>query len=257
MEHVAPDLSRTGVEVVPLYGRRQPTILQPLVNSPHFWRLRVPVLLAALSSACSGDTSFSPSNYDAYYRGTWQLTGIIDGWVDTGANVPRPPTAEEARTWHVFSSEGYVADTARALATVEWGGRSGTGYWYLLAADLRLEATLTGLTGETKRSIRIPSIMVYPTILHSYWLTATGTPAALRRAGPPLQLMRIQNCHLLRRQLVVRTFLALSCRCLSEGTSALRCPCVRLTDRASAAATPARAQSYVPLIEAPSAACAC
>ncbi|MFL5449621.1 MAG: hypothetical protein ACJ8A6_06415 [Gemmatimonadales bacterium] len=155
-----------------------------LVKSPRFWRLRVPVLLAALSTACSGDKTFSPSEYDAYYRGAWQLTGIIDSVVDTATNMPRPPTAEEARTWHVFSSKGYVGDTARALATVEWGGRSGTGYWYLLASDIRLEATLTGLTGETE----VYTDTLYYGISDDTSLVLVdghGYSELYRRAGPP------------------------------------------------------------------------
>jgi hypothetical protein len=157
--------------------------MPPLVNSHHPWWLRVAVLLVALSWACNGDTRFSPADYDAYYRGAWQLTGILDVWVDTGANVPRSPTAEEARTWHVFSSEGYVADTARALATVEWGGRSGSGYWYLWSDKVRLEATLTGPSGESE---------VYADTLYSSSSDTTlqlidnhGYAEFYRRAGPP------------------------------------------------------------------------
>jgi hypothetical protein len=158
--------------------------MSALVNSRQARWLRVAGLVATLSSACNGDTSLSPTQYDAYYQGAWQLTGILDSLVDTGSNVPRTPRTEEARTWHVFSSEGYVADTARALATVEWGGRSGTGYWYLWVDQVRLSAVLTRPSGDSE---------VYADTL--YYGASSDTTLELvrsrgytefyRRVGPP------------------------------------------------------------------------
>jgi hypothetical protein len=86
--------------------------------------------------------------YDTYYRGTWELTAIFDSATDD--NTPRTPTAQEARTWHVFSSEDYLADTVRAPVTVEWAGNSGSGYWYLCFETVRMEVTLTGPGGGTE-----------------------------------------------------------------------------------------------------------
>lgn len=158
--------------------------MPPLMNCQHSRWLRVAVLVAALSSACNGDTRFSPSDFDTYYRGAWQLTGILDVWADTGPNVPRPPTAEEARTWHVFSAETYVADTARALVTVEWGGRAGTGYWYLWADQVRLEATLSPETGDPEA---YADTLLYGSSSDTtlQLINNHGYSEFYRRAGPP------------------------------------------------------------------------
>ena len=61
-------------------------------------------LLATLLVACSGPQE---PDYDAYYRGAWELTSIVDTFDAT----PRSPSAQEARTWHVFSGKDYLADT--------------------------------------------------------------------------------------------------------------------------------------------------
>jgi hypothetical protein len=106
-------------------------------------------LLAAPLVACSAPQEPLTAIYDAYYRGAWELTSIIDNVIDDA--TPRNPTAQEARTWHVFSSEDYLADTVRAPVTVEWASRSGSGYWYLCCSTtVRVEATLTGPGGGTE-----------------------------------------------------------------------------------------------------------
>lgn len=106
-------------------------------------------LLAALLVACSAPEEPQTAIYDAYYRGTWELTSIIDNVMDDA--TPRNPTAQEARTWRVFSSEDYLADTVRAPVTVEWAGRPGSGYWYLCCSStVRIEVSLTGPGGGTE-----------------------------------------------------------------------------------------------------------
>jgi hypothetical protein len=106
-------------------------------------------LLAAVLLACNAPQEPQTSVYDAYYRGTWELISIIDNALDTV--IPRSPTAQEARTWHVFSSEEYLADTVRAPVTVEWAGSSGSGYWYFCCSTtVRMQATLTRPGGGTE-----------------------------------------------------------------------------------------------------------
>jgi hypothetical protein len=107
-------------------------------------------LLVTILVAC-GVQDPQTINYDAYYRGTWELTSISDTTVEDYA--PRTPTAEEARTWHVFSSEDAANfdDTVRAPVTVEWAGSSGSGYWYFCCSStVRVEVTLTRPGGGTE-----------------------------------------------------------------------------------------------------------
>lgn len=127
----------------------------PFVQFRRARRLCAVVLCVAFLPACGSDStcatcSASPADYDVFYRGSWQLTGVIDQWVDTIDNVPRPPTAQEARTWHVFPSEDYLGDSVSAPVTVEWADRTGAGNWYLWEGDVRVQATLTGPSGESE-----------------------------------------------------------------------------------------------------------
>ena len=105
--------------------------------------------LVAFLVACSAPHEPEAAVYDAYYRGTWELTSITDNReVDF---TPRSSTAQEARTWHVFPSKPYLADTVRAPVTVEWAGRSGSGYWYFCCSStVRIEVTLNGPGGGTE-----------------------------------------------------------------------------------------------------------
>jgi hypothetical protein len=98
--------------------------------------------------ACHDNNTAGPDVYDAYFEGDWQLTGIIDKWVDSLENVPRPPSATELRTWHVQGSVAYHGDTLRAPVNVEWGYRHGAGDWFLVNGSVRISTTLLGADGQ-------------------------------------------------------------------------------------------------------------
>jgi hypothetical protein len=108
-------------------------------------------LLATLLGACSDPQDARIVSFDVHYGGAWELTGIHDSAMDTNVYTLRSPTAEEARTWHVFGTEDYLADTLRAPVTVDWAGRSGSGYWYFGPySTVQIRVTLTGPGGGTE-----------------------------------------------------------------------------------------------------------
>jgi hypothetical protein len=149
------------------------------------------VLLALFASAC-GDSGTecacsSPDTYDAYFSGTWVLTEIIDG-LDATA---RAPTAEEARTWHIFPSEVWSGDSVRAPATVEWAGRQGTGYWYILNDGVRVEVSLSRENGGSDIYVADSLVAVRGESATDTTLTLTDFSDPQRRSenylrvGPP------------------------------------------------------------------------
>lgn len=146
-------------------------------------------LFAIFASACSAgqDPSCacnSPAAYDKDFSATWELFRVQD----PGQDTVRPPTFDEARTWHVFPSEEYAGDTVRARVTVEWGGRSGTGYWYHARGSVVQTASLSTPTGfeEYERVFVTPQFayLADTTILGLVDET-NGYIEGYRKVGPP------------------------------------------------------------------------
>lgn len=111
------------------------------------------MVIGLLACAYSDDSSSppppTPDDFDQYYVGAWELTSVNDSF----EGPDRPATADEARTWHVFPSEAYDAGSYRSPVTVDWGGRSGSGYWYF---DLlvRVEVSLPTQAGGSESYVR-------------------------------------------------------------------------------------------------------
>ena len=102
-----------------------------------------PLFAVLLACACKTDDPPLTEGYDLYYHGAWELSWIMDS-IDA---PQRPPTAQEARTWHVFPSEEYQQGRVRAAVTVNWGERTGGGYWYMDFGSVRVDVSLTAPNG--------------------------------------------------------------------------------------------------------------
>jgi hypothetical protein len=111
-----------------------------------------PLLAILLICACDiKNPPFTNEDADLYYHGAWELTSIAETVEPEGMETTeRPPTADEARTWHVFPSEEYEEDSLRSSVTVEWGGRTGSGYWYFEGSGVRVDVSLSTQNGGSE-----------------------------------------------------------------------------------------------------------
>lgn len=115
-------------------------------------------LVITLGIACISEPSAPAKTFANWYTGAWELVTIRDSVVMDGPLLDRPPTADEARTWHVFDGEMLGEDSAQVPVTVQWeSGRSGVGKWYVsgsLADIIQPEISLSDTTGLSEHYTR-------------------------------------------------------------------------------------------------------